>query len=85
MSRLLSRKASKEREYDVMAKVVIIGNTSVGKTNLMLRFVDQNSSTSHTPTIGVDFRSKVIDVSQKNSNSKSNTRIKLQLWDTAGQ
>ena len=85
MSRLLSRKASKEREYDVMAKVVIIGNSAVGKTNLMLRFVDQNYSTSHTPTIGVDFRSRVIDVSQKNSNSKSNTRMKLQLWDTAGQ
>lgn len=85
MSRLLGRNASKDKEYDVMAKVVIIGNSAVGKTNLMLRFVDQNYSTSHTPTIGVDFRSRVIEVSQKNSNAKGNTKMKMQLWDTAGQ
>jgi GTPase SAR1 family protein len=38
---------------------------------------------SHTPTIGVDFRSKIIEVALANKNDKR--RIKLQLWDTAGQ
>jgi small GTP-binding protein len=55
----------------------------VGKTNILLRFIDKNYSMSHTPTIGVDFRSKVIEVPLANRSDKR--RIKLQLWDTAGQ
>jgi small GTP-binding protein len=54
----------------------------VGKTNILLRFIDENYKLAHTPTIGVDFRSKVIDVPLKNKDRK---KIKLQLWDTAGQ
>ena len=69
------------KEYDFLAKIVIIGNSSVGKTNLLLRFVDSNYSASHTPTIGVDFKSKIIEVPMKSSKRK----LKLQLWDTAGQ
>jgi small GTP-binding protein len=74
---------SKEVEYDYMAKIVIIGNSAVGKTNILLRFINENYTMAHTPTIGVDFRSKVIEVPLKNKSDKK--RIKLQLWDTAGQ
>ena len=73
----------KEKEYDMMAKIVIIGNSAVGKTNLMLRFVDNDYSITHTPTIGVDFRSRILEVPFKNS--KDTKKLKLQLWDTAGQ
>jgi GTPase SAR1 family protein len=62
---------------------VIIGNTAVGKTNILLRFVDETYKVVHTPTIGVDFRSRILTVPLKNGKEKK--KIKLQLWDTAGQ
>ena len=60
-----------------MFKVIIIGNTEVGKTSLMLRFADNAFSDQHLTTIGVDF--KVCRVAVGDS------IVKLQLWDTAGQ
>lgn len=74
---------NKHTNYDFMAKVVIIGNSAVGKTNILLSFVEEHYSIVHTPTIGVDFRSKIITVPLQKSNQKK--KIKLQLWDTAGQ
>ena len=62
---------------DYMAKVLIIGDSAVGKTNLLLRYVSLEYKQSHIPTIGVDFKTKVVPVDGK--------KIKLQLWDTAGQ
>jgi len=60
-----------------MAKVVLVGNSAVGKTNIMLRFTDQNYRMNHLSTIGVDFRVKTLKAQGIN--------IKMQLWDTAGQ
>ena len=57
--------------------MVIIGDSAVGKTNILMRFTTEEYKISHTPTIGVDFKTKVIGVDGK--------KIKLQLWDTAGQ
>lgn len=74
---------NKDKVYDYLAKIVIIGNSAVGKTNILLRFVDENYSIVHTPTIGVDFRSKIIALPQQKNSHKN--KIKLQLWDTAGQ
>lgn len=51
---------SKEGDYDYLAKIVIIGNTAVGKTNILLRFINEGYSITHTPTIGVDFKSKIV-------------------------
>ena len=62
---------------DVMFKVVIIGNTHVGKTSLMLRYADDTFRTKHISTIGVDF--KIVNV------KIGETTVKLQIWDTAGQ
>jgi small GTP-binding protein len=73
----------KKEEYDYLAKIVIIGNSAVGKTNLLLRFVEEHYTPIHTPTIGLDFRSKVMTVPLKSKNLKK--KLKLQLWDTAGQ
>lgn len=63
--------------FDFLVKVVIIGDSSVGKTNILLRFTDDIFRASHTSTIGVDFKIKVVNV--------QGTKIKLQIWDTAGQ
>jgi Ras-related protein Rab-2A len=63
--------------YDYMLKFIIVGDSSVGKSNLMLRFTDKRFQTSHDLTIGVEFGTKLI--------SNQNKIYKLQIWDTAGQ
>lgn len=66
-----------EDEYDVLQKVLIVGDTAVGKTCLLLRFCSNEFRTSFLSTIGIDFRVKVFET--------SGTRVKMQVWDTAGQ
>lgn len=56
--------------------MLLIGDSGVGKTNLMLRFCDDKFKASHMPTIGVDFKMKVVKV--------GDVQLKLQVWDTAG-
>lgn len=65
------------REYDYLFKLVIIGNSGVGKSSLLLRFADDQFSETYLTTIGVDFRFKTLKIDDKN--------VKLQIWDTAGQ
>ncbi|CAD5112425.1 DgyrCDS1647 [Dimorphilus gyrociliatus] len=65
------------RTYDVLLKIVLVGDTGVGKTALMLFFDHGLSASTIIPTIGIDFKVKTISVMGK--------RIKLQIWDTAGQ
>lgn len=64
-------------DYTYMFKYILIGDTSVGKSCLMLQFVDQKFKAYIDPTIGVEFGSKTIDL--------DDNKIKLQIWDTAGQ
>jgi len=63
--------------YDFLAKILIIGDSGVGKTCLLLRFCENSFTTSHLATIGIDFKMKTIEVDGK--------KIKIQIWDTAGQ
>ncbi|EGR27802.1 Ras family protein, putative [Ichthyophthirius multifiliis] len=65
------------REYDYLFKFVIIGNSNVGKSSILMRFSDDQFNESYLTTIGVDFRFKTLNIDQK--------LIKLQIWDTAGQ
>ena len=67
----------KHPNYDYLLKLIVIGDSSVGKTCILLRFSDDQFPTSHMPTIGIDFRIKTINISNKS--------VKLQVWDTAGQ
>lgn len=67
----------RNREYDHLFKLVIVGNSSVGKSCLLLRFADDQFNENYMTTIGVDFRFKTLNIDQKS--------IKLQIWDTAGQ
>ena len=68
---------STPQDYDYLFKVLLIGNSSVGKSSLLLRFVDNAWSDLFVPTIGVDFKIKTMTIDSKN--------VKLQIWDTAGQ
>jgi len=58
-------------------KILTIGESGVGKTCILRRFVENKFLKSHLATIGIDFRTKVIHVYGKD--------IKLKIWDTAGQ
>lgn len=66
-----------KKDYDYLHKIVLIGDSAVGKTSLLQRFAEQQYIDSHIATIGVDFKLRTIQV--------NNTRVKLQVWDTAGQ
>jgi len=57
--------------------LLIIGESGVGKTCLLLRFTDDSFTANHLTTIGIDFKIKIINLEEK--------LIKLQIWDTAGQ
>jgi len=64
-------------EYDYLFKLLVIGDSGVGKSCLLLRFADDIYSETYISTIGVDFKIKTIDIGGKT--------VKLQIWDTAGQ
>jgi len=68
---------SVKRDYDYLFKLVLIGDSGVGKSCLLLRFADDNFTDSYISTIGVDFRFRTITIDDK--------IVKLQIWDTAGQ
>ena len=68
-----------ESNFDNTIKLLLIGDSSVGKTNFIFRFVENRFQTVHLTTIGFDFKSKIVTL----PNSKKT--LKLQIWDTAGQ
>ena len=68
---------SSTNDYEYLFKILLIGNSNVGKSSLFLRFVDEIWKENFVPTIGVDFKIKSIKIDNK--------IIKLQIWDTAGQ
>ena len=66
-----------EEEFDHLLKIVIIGDSGVGKTNLLYRFVKGGFLVESRATIGVDFSAKNMKV--------NDSVVKAQFWDTAGQ
>ena len=64
-------------DYDYLFILVLIGDSGVGKSCLLLRFADDKWTDSYISTIGVDFKIRTVQLDGKN--------IKLQIWDTAGQ
>ena len=64
--------------FEYQFRVILIGDSTVGKSSLLRRFTDETFAEVSDPTVGVDFFAKLVKVSD-------GTAIKLQLWDTAGQ
>uniref|UniRef100_A0A672GU40 Ras and EF-hand domain-containing protein homolog n=1 Tax=Salarias fasciatus TaxID=181472 RepID=A0A672GU40_SALFA len=62
---------------DRLFKIVLVGNSSVGKTSLLRRFCDDSFHSGTSATVGIDYSVKTISV--------DNSQVALQLWDTAGQ
>ena len=66
-----------EEDYDMIFKVVLIGDSGVGKTNLLSRYLKDDFSFDSKTTVGVEFGAKKLEIKGVN--------IKVQIWDTAGQ
>ena len=64
-------------DYDHLLKCIIVGDSGVGKSSLLLRFTDSRFNQLHDVTVGVGFGWRIIPIRGK--------RVKLHLWDTAGQ
>ncbi|XP_059667562.1 ras-related protein RABC2a [Cornus florida] len=68
--------SGQSNSYDLSFKILLIGDSGVGKSSLLVSFIS-NSAEDLAPTIGVDFKIKLLRVGGK--------RLKLTVWDTAGQ
>ncbi|MED6245941.1 Ras- protein Rab-8B, partial [Ataeniobius toweri] len=65
------------KTYDYLFKLLLIGDSGVGKTCLLFRFSEDAFNTTFISTIGIDFKIRTVELDGK--------KIKLQIWDTAGQ
>lgn len=70
-------KDAADQNFDYMFKLLIIGNSSVGKTSFLFRYADDSFTPDFVSTVGIDFKVKTVYRNEK--------RVKLQIWDTAGQ
>lgn len=64
--------------YHYQYRIIMIGDSTVGKSSLLRYFTEGRSAEIIDPTVGVDFYARMVEI-------KPNFRVKLQLWDTAGQ
>jgi len=65
------------KQYDAVLKLLIIGDSGVGKSSLLLQYAESQFSETYINTIGVDFKLKTVKIGDK--------VVKMQIWDTAGQ
>nr|XP_040054915.1 ras-related protein Rab-15-like isoform X1 [Gasterosteus aculeatus aculeatus] len=65
------------KQYDVLFRLLMLGDSGVGKTCMLRRFTESYFDSSHISTIGVDFKMRTLEL--------DGTRVRVQIWDTAGQ
>lgn len=70
------QKESSDQNFDYMFKILIIGNSSVGKTSFLFRYADDSFTPAFVSTVGIDFKVKTI--------YRNDKRIKLQIWVRSG-
>nr|XP_013008276.1 ras-related protein Rab-3C [Cavia porcellus] len=70
------QKDSSDQNFDYMFKLLIIGNSSVGKTSFLFRYADDSFTSAFVSTVGIDFKVKTVFKNEK--------RIKLQIWAPEG-
>ena len=68
-----------ESDFETLIKLVIIGDSGVGKSNFLFKFIEGQFSPLHVATVGFDYKSKIVTL------PVSKKTVKLQIWDTAGQ
>ena len=66
-----------DEEYSLIFKMILIGDSGVGKSNILSRYINNSFSETTRSTVGVELSAKVEEI--------NNTKIKIQIWDTAGQ
>ncbi|XP_070834754.1 ras-related protein Rab-15-like [Chaetodon trifascialis] len=65
------------KQYDVLFRLLLLGDSGVGKTCMLRRFTESEFDPGHISTIGVDFKMKTLDI--------DGVKVRIQIWDTAGQ
>ncbi|XP_029349997.1 ras-related protein Rab-15-like [Echeneis naucrates] len=65
------------KQYDILFRLLMLGDSGVGKTCMLRRFTESEFDPSHISTIGVDFKMKTLEI--------DGTKVRVQIWDTAGQ
>jgi len=76
MTTTTASSSAKNNSFDHLFKILLVGDSGVGKSSILMRFTTEKFE-DMSPTIGVDFKLKMLDVCGK--------RLKLTIWDTAGQ
>ena len=66
-----------EQEAQIVLKLLLLGDSSVGKTSILLKYISNKFDESSISTVGVDYMDKIIDYNK--------FKIKLQIWDTSGE
>lgn len=69
--------AEADQDFELELKLLLVGDSGVGKTSILLRFCDDAYSDTFITTIGIDSKTKIVDIDSK--------RVKARVWDTAGQ
>ena len=69
---IMSSKDAADQNFDYMFKLLIIGNSSVGKTSFLFRYADDSFDSSFVSTVGIDFKVKTM--------FRQDKRVKLQIW-----
>lgn len=64
-------------DYDYMFKLILIGSSTVGKSNILLRYTRNQFNENHQTTLGVEYAAKSVEVNDQ--------VVRLQIWDTVGQ